>query len=169
MRRTGVAAALVTALASIAPAADASDPVRLEGRWKVSLRFVVAVGLRDRAVGQRVSETWFFRPRCRQGACTVELRRAGRSLLLRRSAIGYHGARSFRGAFVCNGQTDATGTTYTETWTVRVRTSAAGPRGRRALMIAGVGETTGVSASSLPCAGVKSRERVQLRGALIRR
>jgi hypothetical protein len=133
------------------------------------MRFVVAEGLGDRTVGQRVVERWAFRPRCAKGACAVELRRAGRTLVLRRSGSRYRGTRSFKGAFFCNGRTYARGTTFVETWTVHVLRSGPGLRGRRALAIDGVGATVGRSSDALPCPTVVSREGVKLRGTLDRR
>jgi hypothetical protein len=107
-----------------------------------------------------------MRPRCRSGPCDVVLRRTGRKplALLRRTASTYTGKQSFTGAFFCNGRTYASGTTYVESWTVRIRRSGPGPLGRHALRIGGVGATVGRSSAALPCAPVVSRERVELNG-----
>ncbi len=153
----------------LAPASPSAAPApRLESTWKVSMVFTVAQGLRDREVGQRVSETWVLLPRCGNGPCNVELRRAGRKLLLRQAGTTYTGKGSFTGPFSCNGQTHANGTTYVESWTVRVRKSGPGQRGRRALKISGIGATVGRSGGSLPCDVVVSRERVELSGLPLR-
>jgi hypothetical protein len=153
------------ALATTASAAQDQATTRLEGTWKVAMRFTVAEGLRDRVVGQRVLETWRFRPRCARGACHVELVRAGRKVLLRRSRSRYAGTAAFVGSVTCNGQTYATGTSYVENWIVRVVRSASGPRGRRAIRIAGVGVTAGRSNDSASCdPPVVSRESVALSG-----
>jgi hypothetical protein len=144
---------------------------RLEGKWSVSIVFTAAVGLKDRKAGQKVTETWVMRPRCRTGPCDVVLRRTGRKplSLLRRTVSTYTGKQSFTGTFFCNGRTYASGTTYVESWTVRIVRSGPGPRGRHALRIAGVGATVGRSSDALPCAPVVSSERVEFTGVLARR
>jgi hypothetical protein len=162
------------ALASLWPVTAAGQTTgtaapRLEGPWSVVLVFKVADGLHDREVGQRVTETWRFRPRCSRGACAVELRRHGRSVLLRRSGRVYSGTRTYRGPFFCGGLTYPRATTYVENWTVRVTRGGPGANGRRALAIAGTGGTVGQSAENLPCAPVVSRERVELTGSPRRR
>lgn len=150
----------VSALVGVASAAVATgqSAPRLEGTWSATMRFTVAEGLRDRRVGQRVVETWRFRPSCERGACDVVLRRAGRAVRLRRDGSTYRGRATFAGSVTCNDQTFPTGTVYVETWTVRIVKS----RGRRATRIAGTGVTTGRSRTTLPCAQVSSREVVAL-------
>lgn len=165
----GIAVALL--LPQLAPASQRGTrqaAPRLEGPWTISLVYTVAEGLQDRRVGQKVTERWVVRPRCKSGPCAVDLQRAGRRLLLCRSGSTYRGTGSFTGAFFCNGQTYSTGTTYVESWTVRVRRSGPGARGRRALAIAGVGATVGRSGGDLPCAPVVSRERVEFSGVTVR-
>jgi hypothetical protein len=159
----------VAALSLLGPMAAGAAPEqraspRLEGTWSVKVVYKVADGLVDRTVGERVSETWSFRPRCARDACAVELRRAGRPLLLRRLGAMYSGRGSFRGSFFCDGRTYPKGTAYVEEWTVRVTKSGPGPRGRRALAISGVGVTAGRSAADLPCPVVVSQEGVAFTG-----
>jgi hypothetical protein len=171
MGKCGLVVAAVTLLgAALAAAGHASQTApRLESSWSVALVFRAADGVADREVGQRVTETWAFRPRCARGACAVQLRRAGRTLLLRRSGATYSGKGSYRGALFCGGMTYPQGTAYVESWTVRITRTAQGPRGRRAVAIAGTGSTVGRSADDLPCDVVVSRERVELTGKPRRR
>jgi hypothetical protein len=155
----------VLVLAGAAAGASGQAAPRLEGTWSVSMRFTAADGLRDRKVGQRVAETWAFRPRCKQGACDVVLRRAGRSISLRRDGATYRGRGSFAGSVTCSGRVYPAGTIYTETWVVQARRPVSGPRGLRATRIRGAGTTVGRSRASLPCARVVSREVVALSGS----
>ena len=150
---------VATLVAAVAPAP------RLDGRWTVTLSYTVAEGLRDRAVGDRFVETWTFRPQCRTGPCRVVLHRAGRAIRLQRNGSTYRGRSSFEGSTTCNGRTYEGGAVYVERWLVRVTASASRPRGRRAVRIAGLGDTFGRSKDTLPCAHVVSHERVALRGA----
>jgi hypothetical protein len=161
-----VAAAVAGVLIPSAFGANAGPgAARLEGTWRVSLVFTVAQGLANRKVADRVSETWRFRPRCRKGACAVELRRGARPLVLRLRGSTYHGTRAFEGAFFCDGKTYERGAVYVESWSIRVVRSKPGARGRTATRIAGVGATVGRSKDGVPCAPVSSRERVELKGA----
>ena len=162
---------MVLVLAPASPGETIQAAPRLDGTWSVSIVFTTAVGLKDRSVGQRVTETWAMRPRCRSGPCDVVLRRTGRKplALLRRPASTYTGKQSFTGTFFCGNRAYASGTTYVESWTVRILRSGPGPRGRQALRIGGVGATVGRSSAALPCAPVVSRERVEFTGVPARR
>jgi hypothetical protein len=172
-RRVALAVAVmllaVTVVGSVAFGGPARPAPRLEGAWKVSLTFTAAEHVVDRQVGQETVESWMIRPQCKEGACNAVLHRGNRRLLLRRAGTRYTGKGSFTGPFFCKGRTYPRGTAYVETWTVRVRRGGPGPRGRRAIDIAGVGATVGRSQGDLPCVEVVSLEGVEFRGVPLRR
>lgn len=165
MRRLAVVPALlalVLALPALATDRESTQTApRLEGAWRVSGTFSAVENVTNRRAGQAFRESWRFAPRCRRGPCAVELRRAGRTILLRRSGATYAGRRSYVGAFFCDGTRYPKGTLYVESWTLRIRRSGPGTRGRRATSISGTGATVGRSRRDLPCARVVSLEKVE--------
>ena len=158
--RVAAAAAAIAATVSVAPAAASPDaPLpRLEGTWKMRGRIVVAQNLADTKVGDRVADTWVFRPVCAAGSCDVRLTRRSqrRAFRLRRKPDSYAGSERYDGTFVCNGREYPRASTYITTWVVYVTRS----RNGRATAIKGVGGIVGRSPTGLPCAQIVSQEAV---------
>ena len=120
---TAVGAALRPA---ITPPTPTPATARLQGQFVMAGRVTVAKDIRGEHVGDNVTRTWTFTPRCAVGPCnTIGLvrRRAGGSdqLVLRLSSPGYYvGTGSFFAPLRCGGRTWRRGASVPFTITVRV-------------------------------------------------
>lgn len=126
----GTASAAPPTTPPTTPPAPTPAVARLQGDFLLAGRVTAAANIRGEHVGQKVSRTWTFAPKCPTGACRsigLVRRRAGGSdtlLLTRRSPGLYGGSGTFYVPLRCGSRTYSRGASVPFTITVRVSGAA---------------------------------------------